>query len=558
MTPRQHTPTAPAKATPNRSLSNPLKAAALLSALYFLAKLTGLFQQQIITASLPRYATDAYSAAFSPTDFVNYFIAGGALSITFIPIFVELRERGEEEQAWAFFSTLATLMLLVTGAVIALCVVFAEPLTQFLTPGLDGPNRAVNVLPLAVAMTKIILPAQIFFYLGGLVVGVLNAQKRFGATGFTGAIYNVVAVVVAVALWKLTNNPISFAWGILIGAITGNFLLPVAAAWRGPEEFRPRFRANFHFRHPLIKRFFLIALPIMLGVSFPVMDQIIVKRFASSLSDGVLTYLWNSNRLMLVAQSVLAQAASVAAFPYLASDSAARDWKGMAAFIRQGLRRLMFITLPISVLMVLTARPTVDLLFGYGQFNAFEPLHQTATAYAFYSIGLFAWAGQQLVARGFYALKDTKTPTIIGSAITILFFIPLVAFCSRLPNPTLALPLATSLGACVHFAAMTLALETKLAGASYNVALGTERVCGALLRGLCACAVMALVGLFVMKWSDALPLHGKFGDLLRIAVISAAALPAFAFAAQRFDIPEWKWLWKRVGRRQKTEVRSQN
>ncbi len=545
----QDTTTAAPPQTPaKRAHANPLKAAVLLSALYFLSKLTGLFQQQVLLGSLKPYATDAYNAAFTLPDVVNYAIAGGALSSTFIPIFTELRERGREKESWEFFSALATLMTLVTTAFVVVCVVFAAPLTRLFTPGLDGPEHDPRTFHLAVEMTQVILPGQIFFYVGGLLVGVLNAQKRFGATGFTGATYNVVAIIVAVTLWKLTGEPIAFAWGLLIGAFVGNFMLPLNAAMTGPREMRPRFRPNFRWGDPLIKQFFVTALPIMVGVSFPVVDQIIVRAFASYLADGTLTHLSAGNRLMIVAQSVLAQAASVAAFPYLASNSAARDWQKLADFLRIGLRRLIFITLPISTLMILTARPTVSLLFGHGEFNTPVAIHNTSIAYALYTLGLFAWAGQQLVARGFYALKDTKTPTIIGSVITV-FFIFVAWLCCKTSSPIPALALATSVGACTHFGAMTLALKKKLAAAPYGVELGPHRVAGTLLRTATACLMMGAVGAIVATLLNFLPLDGKVGDLVHLVVISAASLPAFALAARRFDIPEWKWLWGRVASR---------
>ncbi len=377
-----------------------------------------------------------------------------------------------------------------------------------------------------------------------LIVGVLNAQKRFGATGFTGALYNVVAVIIAVAWWMITRTPEAFAWGILIGAFAGYLVLPLAAVLTGPLELRPRWPFSFPPRHPLLKPYFLTALPIMLGVSFPVLDQVVVARFASD-GSGWLTYLGAGNRLMIVAQSMVAQAAAVAAFPYLASDSAAQDWQKLADFLRQGLRRLIFMTLPLSVWMMLTARPTVDLIYGYGKFKGFDSLHNTAVAYAFYSAGLFAWAGQQLIARGFYALKDTRTPTIIGSVITVVFFIPLVKFCSMQSNPVLLLALATSIGACVHFSTMLLFFEKKLAR-DYNATLGSPNVCGTMLRTVAACALMGIAGLIGLKLSDYLPLNGKTLSLARFALISLFAWPTLIIAARYFRIPEFDWLWNRL------------
>ncbi len=522
--------------------STALQAAALLSVLYFLSKLTGLVQQQIIMAVLPTKATDAYTAAFRLTDFVNYLVAGGALSITFIPLFTELCESGREKEGWNFFSTLLLLMGLITTTVVVICVFAAAPLMHLFAPGLDGPKHPAGTFDLAVQMSQIILPGQIFFILGGLLVGVLNAQKRFGATGFTGALYNVVAIIGAVILWKITGKEVAFAWGILLGAFAGYLILPLWAVLSGPRELRPSWQ--FSLRHPLLKQYFLTALPIMLGVSFPIVDQIVIGYFASE-GSGWLTYLGAGNRLMIVAQSVLAQAAAVAAFPYLASNSAAQDWQKLADFVRQGLRRLTFITLPLATWMMLTSRPTVDLLYGYGKFKGFASLHDTAVAYAFYSVGLFAWAGQQLIARGFYALKDTRTPTIIGSVITLFFFIPLVKFCSLQDNPVLFLALATSIGACVHFSAMLIAFERKLTR-DYQANLDAQRVCGTLLRTTAACALMGIAGLIGLMCSDFLPLHGKMLSLARFALISLLSWPVFAVASSRFNIPEFDWIWTRL------------
>ncbi len=129
------------KAAPATRRSTALQAAALLSALYFLAKLTGLVQQQIIMAVLPTGATDAYTAAFRLTDFVNYLVAGGALSVTFIPLFTELRETEREDEGWKFFSTLFWILGVVITVVVTVCIWKAASLMQIFAPGLDGPKH---------------------------------------------------------------------------------------------------------------------------------------------------------------------------------------------------------------------------------------------------------------------------------------------------------------------------------------------------------------------------------------------------------------------------------
>jgi putative peptidoglycan lipid II flippase len=121
----------------------------------------------------------------------------------------------------------------------------------------------------------------------------------------------------------------------------------------------------------------------MLGVSLPVVDQLVVTRFASLQPEGSVTYLENANRLMIAAQGVLGQAAAVAAFPYLAAQVATGDYPAFAEFLRSGLRRLLFVALPVSTLMILWAAPLTRLMFGYGLYNTPQNLRETAICLAF-------------------------------------------------------------------------------------------------------------------------------------------------------------------------------
>jgi putative peptidoglycan lipid II flippase len=525
--------------------SHALQAAVIVSTLYFVARLTGLIQASIINRTLDANATDAYWAAFAIPDFINYLVAGGALSITFIPLFTQLHQTGRERDAWRFFSSVATLMAALIFVLLIVAEIAARPLVAAARSGLLERPEVFN---LTVAMTRVLLPAQWFFYIGGLLVGVLNAYKRFGASSWTGAVYNIVAIIVGLGLLWLGTGPIAFAWGILAGAILGNFLLPFLAAFSAPRNERPRYTLHFDWHSPIVRRYFLNALPIMLGVSLPVVDQIVVGWFASFLPEGALTHLVTGNRVMIAAQGIVGQAASVAAFPFLSDLAAKQDWREYARFLRVGLRRLLFLTLPLSTLLILLSRPLMRILFGYGEFDNAQALNETSIAFAFYCIGLFGWVAQQLVARGFYAMQDTLTPTVIGSALTLVF-IPLVWAAAHgylFGGGVLALALATSIGAGVQFLSVLIALNARLGHRNYNAPLRLEKIGGLLLRTLTACLVMAIVGqtmntLLVAKFPAA-----KLGALLQIIVVGCIALLTFALCAQRFAIPEWKWISGKV------------
>ncbi|HEX9997820.1 MAG TPA: murein biosynthesis integral membrane protein MurJ [Abditibacterium sp.] len=527
--------------------TRPLQAVLLLSALFFLARFTGLLQRQIISALLSPTATDAYTYAFALPNILNHLVAGGAISLTFIPIFSRSWTRGREAEAWRFFSTLLSSMGVLLCVLTALMLILTPQLILLANPGLAAPEKK-ETLDLAIAMTRVILPAQLFYYLGGLLVGVLNTFKRFGATGWTSALNNVVAIAIGVSLLHLQFGPIAFAWGILLGAFVGNFLLPLLAIRSAPQAQKPRFAFRFNLGDPLVKRFFILALPIMFGVSLPIVDQFVVLFFASFLPQGAATHLDNANRLMIAAQGVLGQAAAVAAFPFLASESAKGDYRAFADFLRSGLRRLLFVSLPISVLLILWSAPVTRLLYGYGQFNEPEKLAETAKCFALYTLGLFAWVGQGLVARGFYALGDTKTPTVIGSVLTVVFFVPL-CFAMSHTGGAPGLALATSIGAVVYFVVILAYLDSKLKTSKYNAPIGLQKIGGTVLRSGAACFLMAIAGTLAFKLAQKVIVNDKIGDIGLMAWTGGIALFVFAASATRFQIPEWIWMRDKLMRR---------
>ncbi len=525
-----------------------MQAVLTLSVLTLLARLTGLLQRQVIVTLLPTQAAEAYSAAFGLPDALNYIVAGGAISITFIPIFTKFWTRGQEAQAWRFFSALVSVMGCFLTVLTVAMMVWTPQLLLLLLPGLGAPEKA-ETYQLAIQMTRIILPAQLFFYLGGLLVGVLNTFKRFGATGWTSALNNVIAIVCGVSLLRYFG-PLGFAWGILLGAFCGNFMLPLLSARRGPRAQRPRFAWRFTLKDASVRRFFALALPIIFSVSLPIVDQYVVRYFASSMPLGSLTYLENANRLMIAAQGVLGQAAAVAAFPYLAGESASGDYRAFADFLRSGLRRLLFIALPVSTLLWLWAAPITRLLYGYGQFNDPQKLRETALYFALYSIGLFAWVGQGLVARGFYALGDTRTPTLVGGVLTLFFFVPLCALMAKFYGAA-GLSLATSIGAAAYFGSVLILLDKKLGKAPYQVVLGLDKIGGTLMRTGAACALMGLAGSLALQLVLGVFPNNKIGDLGLVAWSGAVALFVFAASATRFEIPEWNWLRAKISRRKR-------
>jgi putative peptidoglycan lipid II flippase len=260
-------------------------ASAIWAGSIFLSRIMGLVREQIIgrTLGASRQA-DLYFASFTLPDFLNYLLAAGALSIVFIPIFLEHLQRGHDERGWDAFSVIANFILVLGTLGIALLMAFARPLTTIVAPGFTDPAE-VDTL---VRLMRIILPAQFFHVIGGLLSAALQAQDRHGLPAMAPLVYS--AGIIAGGLVGASHAGLGaegFAWGVLIGSILGPFGLPLY----GCLKTRMRWRPTLSLRSPDLRRYLWLSLPIMLGFSIVVVDEWIIKNQASYLAAGALSHL---------------------------------------------------------------------------------------------------------------------------------------------------------------------------------------------------------------------------------------------------------------------------
>ena len=210
------------------------RAAALMMGSVLLSRILGYARDAVIAwqhGATPE--TDAYFVAFTIPDFLNYLLAGGALSITFIPIFARYLAEGKEEEGFRSFSTIATVM----GIGMLFFIVLGEFLAGRVIP-LLAPGFSPEQAELAARLTRIVLPAQIFFYIGGLLMAVQYARKQFFLPALAPLIYNAGIIAGGLLLGR-DHGMEGFAWGVLAGAFLGNFVLQIHGARRGGLSFSP-------------------------------------------------------------------------------------------------------------------------------------------------------------------------------------------------------------------------------------------------------------------------------------------------------------------------------
>ena len=387
------------------------RATGLMMVTVLLSRILGVARDAIISHYFGRGPqTDAYNAAFTVPDLLFYLLQSGALSSTIVPILTEFRQQGKDKAADKTVSTVASAIFVFIGLLICVMWINARALTIWLNPGFDEARIAM-----AVPLTRVLLPAQMFFFLGGLMMGVLYSRKQFLIPALGPVIYNSGIIFGGVVLrhWLGIHG---LVWGAIAGAFVGNFFIPFVAVRRLGVHLRP----CFELTHPSVMKVWRMLLPIGLGVSLPNIDQMVNKAFASYLGTGDTTAIMNAYRLMLLPIGVFAQAMALAAFPTLAAQAAEKNLPAMRRTMNQSLRNILFLTVPASALMFLLAEPIITLLLQSGKYTHADTL-VTAAALRSLSLGIFAWSCQSLLTRGFYALQNSKVPVISGAIVSVLF-----------------------------------------------------------------------------------------------------------------------------------------
>ena len=511
------------------------KAAALMMAALFISRILGLVREMVIANQFGAGGVvSAYRMSFVLPDTLYFMLSSGALSSAFIPVFTEYWTKGEKEEAWKVFSVIATFIFIVLGSVILLCEIFAHRIVPLLALGFA--REQPELLGITTTMTRIVLPSQLFFFMGGLIIATLWARQRFLSPAMAPIIYNVFIISGGVFL-AASLGVKGLTWGALVGAFVGNFLLQVYVVRKVGVQFKP----SLNLRHPGVVKVGKLALPVILGLSLPFVDVNINFWFATFLGKGAVAALGFANRLMQVPLGVFAQAAAVALFPTLAAQAARKEIGNLRTSVNFGLRGILLLTIPSSVLMIVLATPIVTALFRHGQFRP-EDVPYVAYALVFYSIGIAGWAGQAIITRGFYALQDTVVPVVTGTIMTLIF-IPLNWLLMK-PLGHGGLALATSIAAVLNMVVLLELFRRRLGGINGGLIVKSfgKVVVSSAAAGVVAWGVINLLGAHLTMTR---PLHALIGVL-------AASIPAvFVYVGMiaLLRVDEAAEIWKLVTRR---------
>ena len=376
-----------------------------------LSRVLGLLRQVVFAWLLGAGATgDAYFVAFLIPDFLNYLLAGAYMAITLIPILSRRFAAGDEEDAWRAFWSITRILLIGSVVLLAAALPFISPVLRAVEPGFNDAQIAE-----ATRLTRIVLPAQVFFILGQLFTAVQFARERFVIATLGPIIYNLGIILggMAGALGREQPTAEGFAWGVLGGSFVGIFLLQ----WWGARRCGLKWPTGSLRRHPAVGRYFALAIPLMLGQSLVVLDEQLGRTFGSLIKDGGVSWLTFGRQTMLVPVGVIAQAAGVAAYPFLARLVAEGKLREMTEAVSRALRYIVVLSLTAAAALMALSVPAIRLLYERGSFDAADTV-ATAGTVVFFALGVPMWGLQQILARGFYAREEMWTPVIVGTLAT--------------------------------------------------------------------------------------------------------------------------------------------
>jgi putative peptidoglycan lipid II flippase len=358
-------------------------------------------------------SVDAYQVAFVIPDILNHIVASGFMSVTFIPIFSRYLASNREDHGWKVFSIILNCFGCFLVVLIIVAVIFAPQLITLIAPGLKNPGT----IAIAVRMTRIILPAQLFFFVGGLLMAVQFSKERFFIPALAPLLYNLGIISGGILLGPWIGME-GFAWGVLIGAFTGNLFVQ----FFGVRKTGFKYFFIFDLGHSDLRKYVFLTLPLMVGLTMTFSTEFFFRLFGSYLPEGSIAVLNFGLRIMLILVGLFGQAVGTASFPFLARMVAENKLNEMNRLLNQTLRFLALV-IPFSVLLMVLRSEVVRIIFQRGKFDA-TATALTAEVLMYLLVGAFAFAAYTIVVRGYFACQNTFFPALYGT-IVVLLSIPL-------------------------------------------------------------------------------------------------------------------------------------
>ena len=474
------------------------KAASTVSLFTLLSRITGLARDLLMASLFGASAlTDAFNVAFRIPNLFRRLFAEGAFSQAFVPVLAATRTTDGDERTRDLVHSVATVLFWILVATCVLGVVGAPVLVWLLASGLRQTPHSYDA---AVLMTRWMFPYIGFMSLVALAAGVLNTWRHFVVPAATPVLLNVSMIVAAVLLapWlqRAGYEPIyAMAAGVILGGI-----LQLAVQFPALRRIHMLPRISLRpsavraaWRDAGVRRILALMAPALLGVGVAQISLMINTQIASYLAVGSVTWLFYADRLMEFPTALLGVALGVVLTPQLSAAKAAGDAERYGAMLDWGLRMVVLLAMPCAVALLAFATPLVATLFHYGALKGSD-VDRIAVALMGYGVGLIGMVSIKVLAPGFYASQDIRTPVKIAICVLVVTQLLNLLLVPWLAHAGLALSIG--LGALMNALWLLMGLMRR---GSFRPLPGWRAF---LARVLCACALLAIFLVFGAQYFD--------------------------------------------------------
>ncbi|MES2772207.1 MAG: murein biosynthesis integral membrane protein MurJ [Pseudomonadota bacterium] len=434
---------------------NLLKALLTVSGMTLLSRILGFLRDFVIARSFGAgVLTDAFFVAFKLPNLLRRLFAEGAFAQAFVPILGEYKNQRGKAETKLLVDHVASLLLLILVVVTVLGMLAAPLLVYISAPGFVGNPEQ---FALTVQLTRITFPYILFMSLVALAGGILNTWSRFAIPAFTPVLLNLS--LIGMALWAAPyfSPPIvALAWGVCLGGA-----LQLAFQWSSLKRIGmlPRISLrHLSWQDPGVRRILKLMAPAVLGVSVAQISLLINTVFASFLGVGSVSWLYYADRLMEFPAGMLGAALGTILLPSLARYHASAEFDEYSKLLDWGLRLTLLLAAPAALALAILAVPLVSTLFYHGAFSV-NDVFNTRDALVAYSVGLLGLILIKVLAPGFYARQNIRTPVkiaLLTLCVTQLLNLVLVAWLKHA-----GLALSIGLAACLNAALLYRGLRSQ-------------------------------------------------------------------------------------------------
>ena len=424
---------------------NLLRVLATVSGMTLLSRILGFVRDFVIARTFGAgLATDAFFVAFKLPNLLRRMFAEGAFSQAFVPILGEYKNQRSIEDTRTLIDHVTSLLSLALFAITALGIIGAPLLVWISAPGFEAE---ASKFELTVTLTRITFPYILFMSLVALAGGVLNTWSRFALPAFTPVLLNLSFIAMALLAAPYFDPPVlALAWAVFIGGVL-QLLIQLPALKRLALLPRPTLNVRAAWANPGVRRVATLMLPALLGVSVSQISLLINTVFASFLQSGSVSWLYYADRLMEFPSGMLGAALGTILLPSLSRAFAREDQADYSRLLDWGLRLCFLLAAPAALALALLAVPLISTLFFHGAFTATD-VSQTRLALMAYAVGLTGLILVKVLAPGFYARQNIRTPVkiaLISLAATQLMNLAFIGWIAHV-----GLALSIGLAACLN------------------------------------------------------------------------------------------------------------